>query len=292
MSDEDQADVEALEVDNVEALEPPEIAEKTVAEGVKSAGLPVAHVVVLGLLAGTYIALGGMFANTVSAGAEAMPYGVGQFLSGLVFTVGLALTLVGGAELFTGNTMTLATARIQREVTGGKLLANWGIVYVANLVGSLVIAGLVFLSGQYTMGDGAVGAAALTGAEGRVQLTFVEALASGILANFLVCLAVWLSYSARSTTDKIVALILPIWAFVAAGLEHSVANMFLIPIGIIIKDGASAEFWSMIGSSPSAFADLTWGAFFLDNLLPVTIGNIIGGSILVGVAYWSVYLRS
>jgi formate transporter len=279
--------------EGVDALGPPEIAQKAVTEGVKSANLGIGPLVVLALLAGAFVALGGMFSTTVAAGAEgALPYGVGQFLSGFVFTLGLALVLVGGAELFTGNTMTIVAARAQREVTVGPLLRNWAVVYGANFVGSLAIVGLVFLSGQYTMGDGSVGAAALSTAEMKVQLTFVEAVASGILANFLVCLGVWLSYSARTTTDKIVALILPIWAFVAAGFEHSVANMFLIPMGLVIKDGAPSEFWSMIGATPSGLADLTWGAFLLNNLLPATIGNVIGGGLLVGLAYWSAFLRS
>lgn len=282
-----------VSADGVDALAPPEIASKAVAEGVKSAGLGAGPMIVLGLLAGSFIALGGMFSTTVAAGADGvLPYGVGQFLSGFVFTLGLALVLVGGAELFTGNTMTIVAARAERELTARPLLRNWSIVYTTNFVGSMVIVGLVFLSGQFTLGDGAVGAAALATAQTKVQLTFVEAVASGILANFLVCLGVWLSYSARSTTDKIVAMILPIWAFVAAGFEHSVANMFLVPIGLVIKDGASSGFWADIGSSPAAFADLTWSAFFLNNLLPATLGNIIGGGVMVGVAYWSVYLRS
>lgn len=276
----------------IDAFEPPQIAQKTIQEGAKSAGLDSAAMLVLALLAGAFIALGGLFFTSVLAGTEgALPYGVGQFLAGLVFTVGLALVLVGGAELFTGNTMTLFAARVHRVVTLRQLLRNWGIVYVGNFVGSVVIAGLVFLSGQYTMGDGAVGAAALSTADAKVQLTFVEAVASGILANFLVCLAVWLSYSARTTTDKIMALILPIWAFVAAGLEHSVANMYLIPMGLFIKDGAPGSFWSSIDSSRSGFSELTWGGFLLDNLLPVTIGNVIAGSLMVGAAYWFVYAR-
>lgn len=277
----------------VDALTPPQIAEKSVAEGAKGAELALRPMIVLSLLAGTYIALGGMFANTVSAGADGvLPHGVTQLLSGLVFTTGLALVLVGGAQLFTGNTMTLTTGLAERELTLGGLGRNWSIVYLGNFVGSLVIVGLVFLSGQHMMGDGAVGEAALATSQIKVQLTFVEAVASGILANFLVCLAVWLSYSARTTTDKIVALILPIWAFVAAGFEHSVANMFLVPIGLVIKAGATSEFWSTIGSSPAAFADLTWTAFFVNNLIPATIGNIIGGGLMVGIAYWTAYLRS
>jgi formate transporter len=277
----------------VEALEPPGIAEKAVEEGTKSANLPVAQMLVLALLAGAFIALGGLFATAVAAGgAAALPHGLVQFLSGLVFTVGLALVLVGGSELFTGNTMTLSIALIARKVTSGELLANWGLVYAGNFVGSLVVAALVFLSGQYTGGGGEAGAAALATADAKVQLTFVEALASGILANFLVCMAVWLSYSGRTATDKIVALILPIWAFVAAGLEHSVANMYLVPIGLFIKAGAPDSFWSAIESSPATYADLTWSAFLVNNLVPATIGNVIGGAILVSLAYWFAYLRS
>lgn len=276
---------------DVDALAPPEIAAKAVEEGVKSAQLGRVTMVVLAVLAGAFIAVAGLFSTTVAAG-EGLPYGAVQFLSGLAFTVGLALVLVGGAELFTGNTMTLVVALAQRKLSAGRLLSSWVTVYAGNLVGSLVVAVLVLLSGQYLMGDGAVGAAALSSAEAKVQLSFVEALTSGILANFLVCMAVWLSYSARSTTDKIIAMLLPIWAFVAAGLEHSVANMYLVPIGVLIRDHAPDELWTAIGSDPADLPDLTWGSFFVDNLVPVTIGNVIGGSILVGLAYWTAYLRA
>lgn len=278
---------------DLDAHEPPELATKAVEEGAKSANLALPVVSVLSILAGLFIALGGLFFTTVLAGTEgSLPYGLGQFLAGLVFTVGLVLVLAGGAELFTGNTMSIAVAWYERQVTVGRMLGSWGVVFVGNFVGSLVLVGLVFLSGQYTLGGGEVGAAALTTAEAKVQLSFLEALTSGILANFLVCLAVWLSYSARTTTDKIVALVLPIWAFVAAGLEHSVANMYLVPMGLVIKDGASGDFWASIGAAPSAFADLTWGSFLLNNLLPVTIGNIVGGAVLVGLAYWYAFRRA
>lgn len=275
----------------IDDLAPPEIAQKAVEEGTKSATLPPSSMTVMALLAGAFVALGGLFSTTVASGAGALPYGAVQFLSGLVFTVGLAMVIVGGSELFTGNTMTVSMALTRREVTGRGLLTNWGLVYVGNFLGSLVIAALVFLSGQYTMGDGAVGDAALATAEIKTQLTFVEAIASGILANFLVCMGVWLAYSGRTTGGKIAGLLLPIWAFVAAGLEHSVANMYLVPIGLFIRYGAPTTFWSDIGSNPGAFPDLTWGTFLLNNLLPVTIGNTIAGVIMVGFAYSFIFLR-
>ena len=280
-----------VQQDGGDALDPPEIAQKAVAEGVKSASLSPARMLVMGLLAGAFIAFGGLFATTVAAGTGFLPYGATQFLSGMVFTVGLAMVVVGGSELFTGNTMTVPLAVIQREVTGAKLWANWGIVFVGNFIGSLAVAALVLLSGQYTGGEGAVGAESLATADAKAGLTFVEALASGILANFLVCMAVWLAHSGRSTADKIIGLFLPIWAFVAADLEHSVANMYLVPIGLFIRDAAPDSFWSAIEATPADYPNLTWDAFLLNNLLPATIGNAIAGALLVGLAYWFIFLR-
>ena len=172
-----------------------------------------------------------------------------------------------------------------------QLLRNWGVVYVGNLVGSVLTAGTMFLSKQYTFADGAIGLNILNIANSKTGLGFVQAIMLGIICNALVCLAVWLTFSAGTTTDKILAIIFPITAFVAAGTEHSIANMFFIPIGLMVKNFGGASFFESIGKTALDFPNLTMGNFFLKNLLPVTIGNIIGGAVMVGLAYWFIYLR-
>ncbi|HEY0736088.1 MAG TPA: formate transporter FocA [Herpetosiphonaceae bacterium] len=274
-----------------DALLPPAMAEKAAQIGEKKANANPTITFGLAVLAGAFIALGAIFATTVVAGAgTALPYGVTRLLAGLVFSLGLILVVVGGAELFTGNTL-IVMAWASWKVSLGQLLRNWLIVYTGNFVGALATAGLVFLSAQYTFGHGAIGLAALQTANAKVGLGFVQAIALGILCNGLVCLAVWLSYSARSTTDRILAIVPPISAFVAAGFEHSIANMYFIPIGLLIKQFAPVAFWSTIGQTAADYPQLTWTAFLANNLLPVTIGNIIGGALLVGAVYWFLYLR-
>ena len=227
---------------------------------------------------------------TVSAGAGDLPYGVTRLLAGLVFSLGLIPVIVGGAELFTGNNL-IIMAWAGGKVSTTLLLKNWIIVYLGNFVGALGTAGLMFMTGQYTFGKGAVGVAALTTANNKSGLDFVSAIALGIMCNALVCLAVWLTFSARTTTDRILAIVPPITAFVAAGFEHSIANMYFIPMGLFIKAFAPESFWISIGKTAGDYASLTWGNFFANNLIPVTIGNIIGGAFMVGAVYWFVYLR-
>ena len=179
----------------------------------------------------------------------------------------------------------------ERRVGTLRLLYNWIVVYIGNFIGAIDTAVLVFLGRQYFMAGGTVGVTALNIGLSKVSMTFVQALVLGILCNALVCLAVWLCYSARSTVDKILSIIFPISAFVACGFEHCVANMYFIPYALLIKDYAPALFWTSSGLDPANYANLTWGAFFVKNLIPVTIGNIIGGAIMVGLVYWLVYLR-
>lgn len=275
----------------IDALLPAAMATKAEQVGVKKAHLDGISMFVLAVLAGAFIALGAVFATTVVAGAgDALPYGVTRLLAGLVFSLGLILVIVGGAELFTGNNL-IVMAWANRKVSTALLLRNWVIVYLGNFVGSIGTAALVHFSGQFAFGKGAIGAAALATASGKVELGFLQAIALGILCNTLVCLAVWMTFSARTTTDKVLAIIPPISAFVAAGFEHSVANMYFIPVGLFIKAGAPTSFWASIGTSAVDYPGLTWGGFLFNNLLPVTIGNIIGGAILVGAVYWFVYLR-
>jgi formate/nitrite transporter len=274
----------------LDALLPPDMALRAEKVGVRKAHLPVAATSALGVLAGAFIALGGVFSTTVVAGAADVPYGIRQLLAGLTFSLGLVLVLVGGAELFTGNTM-LVMAWAGRKLRSRSVVANWALVYAANFVGAVATAALVFMSGQFANGNGSVGAAALAIAERKLELGFIQAVALGMLCNALVCLAVWLGFSARSTTDRVVSTIPPVAAFVAAGFEHSVANMYFLPIALFIKAWAPQSFWLAIGKSPADFADLTWARFLAANLAPVTLGNVIGGGVMVAGVYWFVYLR-
>ena len=206
----------------------------------------------LAILAGAFIALGAMFATTVLAGADGVvPFGISRLLSGVVFCLGLILVIVGGAELFTGNTL-MVMAWAAGKVRMIEILRAWLIVYIGNFVGAIGAAVLVFLSGQYLSGRGSVAGVALNIALNKVTLSFDHALFLGILCNVLVCLAVWLAFGARSTTDKILAVLFPVSAFVVAGFEHSVANMYLIPLGLFIKMWAPDALWAQIGSAPPA----------------------------------------
>jgi formate transporter FocA len=258
--------------------------------GAKKAHANGLSLFVLSVLAGAFVALGAVFATTVSAGAAGLPYGLVRLLVGLVFSLGLILVVVSGAELFTGNNL-IVVAWASGKVGTGRLLGNWAIVYLGNFAGAAATAFLVYLSRQFTFGGGAVGAAALTTANTKVGFDFLQAVALGVLCNALVCLAVWMTYSARTTTDRILAVVPPVAAFVAAGFEHSIANMYFVPVALLIKAGAPASFWNAIGKTAADYPDLTWGRFLVNNLLPVTIGNIIGGALMVGVVYWFVYLR-
>jgi len=276
----------------IDAFPPAKMASRMEEVGVTKANLDFWTMFALAILAGAFIGTGGIFLTTVTTGLSVagVPYGFVRLVGGLVFCLGLIAVVVAGAELFTGNNL-IVMAYASGRVTTAQLLRNWAIVYAGNFVGSILTALVMFSTGQYTFASGAIGLNALSIANAKCSLGFVQAIALGIMCNALVCLAVWLCASARSTTDKILAIIFPITAFVAAGFEHSIANMYLIPIGLFIKSWAPAAFWEAIGKTPADFAALTWGAFFLKNLLPVTIGNIIGGAGFVGLAYWFIYLR-
>jgi formate/nitrite transporter len=271
----------------IDALLPDEMATRAEYVGVRKAEAPALTTFTLAIMAGAFIALGAVFATNTAAGSSALPFGVAKLLTGLVFCLGLILVVVGGAELFTGNNL-IVMAWASGKVTGRALMRNWGIVYVGNFVGSFGTAVLVLWSKQYTFGGGAVGETALKIAAGKASLDFFQALALGVLCNALVCLAVWLTFSARSTIDKIAAIIFPITAFVAAGFEHSIANMYFVPFGLLIKSFDPA----FVADKGLDLTNLTWGNFLVNNLLPVTIGNIIGGAVLVAAIYWSVFLRN
>jgi formate transporter len=272
-----------------DALLPAEMAVKAAETGVKKTATDIMRTFLLAVLAGAFIAMGAVFATTVSAGASSLPYGVTRLLAGLTFTLGLILVVVSGSELFTGNSL-IIIAFANRRISMGRLLRNWGIVYLGNFVGSVLTAYLMFLTRQYTFGGGAVGLVALNTGEAKTSLVFVQAMVLGIFCNALVCMAVWMCYSARSTIDKILAIVPPIAAFVAAGFEHSIANMYFIPAALFIKQLGTPAFFEAINKAPSDFTHLTWGNFFIVNLVPVTLGNVIGGAAMVGLMYWFIYL--
>jgi len=289
---------------SIDALVPKDMALKAEGVGVAKAGLGVYRMFALGILAGAFIAMGANYATTVwaglgkivvSAGKEVafttgLPYGLQRLLGGLVFSTGLILVVVGGAELFTGNCL-MPMAWADKKITTGAMLRNWVIVYLGNFVGSVVTAYFVFLGKQHVFGGGAVGLAALNIGIAKTSLGFVQCTFLAIFCNALVCMAVWLCFSARSTTDKILSIIPPISAFVACGFEHCVANMYFIPSAIMIKDFDPAYFATVAANLKDGGAILTWGNFFVNNLIPATIGNIIGGALMVGGMYWFIYLR-
>ena len=227
----------------IDSLLPAEMAGRAEAVGIRKANMDAVTIFVLAVLAGAFIALGAIYATTVWSGGSVLPYGVNRLLGGLVFCVGLILVILGGAELFTGNNM-IVMAWANKKISTGLVLRNWGIVFVGNFVGAFATAVIMLFTRQYTFGKGAVGLTALNIANAKVTLDPVQAFFLGIMCNVLVCLAVWLCFGAHTTTDKIMAIIFPISAFVAAGFEHNVANMYFIPIGLLIKQFAPPAFWT------------------------------------------------
>jgi formate transporter len=286
-----------------DAIMPAAMALRAEESGVRRAATDPLTILLLSILGGAFVAFGAVFATTVTAGTASiaaadggiamsagLPYGISRLLIGLAFCVGLILVIVGGAELFTGNTL-IVMAWAGGKVNTQAVLANWGIAFAGNFIGAIGAAVLMFLTTQYTFGGGAVGLVALNTAQAKAALPFVPALTLGIMCNALVCLAVWMCFGARTTIDRVVTIIPPISAFAASGFEHCVANMYFIPMGLLIKAGAPDSFWSSIGKTPADFAALSWENF-LANLVPVTIGNVIGGSLMVGAVYWFIYLRN
>lgn len=277
------------DVRRVDALLPPEMALACEAAGTAKAGRDEVALIVLGVLAGAFIAFGAMFMTIVATGAGDLPWGVARLLAGTVFSLGLVLVIVGGAELFTGDSL-MIVACASRRITPGLLLRAWSLVYVGNIVGAVGTAALVFLAGQHGFAGGAVGKTALAIASIKAGLPTVQLFFLAVLCNVLVCLAVWMSFGARSVGDKVMVIVPPIAAFVAAGFEHSVANLYFLPYALAVKHWAGPEFWTAIGGSATDYAALDFAAA-AHNIIVATIGNLIGGSLLVGAVYWFVYLR-
>ena len=275
---------------HIDGFIPPEMAKRAESVGVSKANLGLQKMFLLAILAGAFISLGAVFATTVSIGLNPFGFGIKKLLMGFVFSLGLILVVVAGGELFTGNNL-IVMAWANKKISSLKLIKNWTIVYIGNFVGALLTAVLLILSKQYEFADGQMGQAILNIASAKLKYGFIQAISLGILCNALVCLAVWLCFSARTTTDKILSILFPITAFVACGFEHCVANMYFVPVALFLKWDASLSFWQSIGSQASEYSSLNWPAFLSSNLVPVTIGNIIGGSLLVGIIYWVIYIR-
>lgn len=272
-------------------LLPPEMALRAETIGAAKARLDVVSLLTLAVLAGAFIALGAVFMTTTLAeSAGQLPYGISRLLGGAVFALGLILVVIGGAELFTGNNL-MVMAWASRRITTVALARSWAIAYAGNFAGACGAAVLVFLAGHHALGHGAIGETALRIAQAKMTLGFTQAFFLGILCNILVCLAVWLTYSAHTVTCKVLVIVPPVAAFVAAGFEHSIANMYLMASGLLIKWFANPPFWQLIGASPEQFDTITLGGA-IHNLVPVTLGNMVGGGGFVAAVYWFAYLRN
>lgn len=274
---------------HLDLLLPLEMAQKAEDVGVSKAKMSFSKTIMLAILAGVFIACGAIFSTVATAG-NGLPYGVSRVLGGLVFSLGLIMTILGGAELFTGNNL-IVMAWANKRISTFLVLRNWLLVFVGNWIGASFIVILILFSGHFMAGNGAVGLNIMNIAKAKCELHFWNAMALGVLCNILVCLAVWLSYSATDVTSKILSILFPISAFVAAGFEHSIANMYLIPLGLILKNYSDPVFWDTIQSKPTHYESITVYNYLVGNLLPVTIGNLIGGALLVGMVYWFVFLR-
>jgi formate/nitrite transporter len=271
---------------SVDSYAPAEIAALIETKGVAKAVAPALSTFVLGVLAGAFIGLGAVFSTTVSAGSE-LGYGPTKWLAGVAFSLGLILVVVAGAELFTGNNL-IVMSWVSRRISLRQLLRNWVIVYAGNLVGAVSIAAMAYLSGWWRQGDLGIGAAALSTAAAKTGLSFTEVFFRGVLANALVCLAVWLATSGRTVVDKVFAIVFPVGAFVAAGFEHSIANMEFLPLGMLLRGHADVVSAAGLRARDLATLD-AWGV--VRNIASATAGNIVGGAVLVGFVYWFVYLR-
>ena len=271
-----------------ESRDPQAVAEVvTKAAGVKKARASILNIVILGILAGAYIGFGAALATLVGHdAAKTLGVGVSQVLMGSVFSVGLILVVIAGAELFTGNNL-MVTSVLDKQYGPAHLLGRWTAVYIANFIGAILLAFIMYESGLWKMASNAVGTKAIMIASTKVNLSFGEAFFRGVGCNWLVCLAVWMAYSAKDIAGKVLVIFFPIMAFVALGYEHCVANMYFIPMGLFLKGTVAAE-----GITGVGLGSLTWGGFLARNLIPVTLGNVIGGAIFVGSVYWWVYIRT
>lgn len=267
---------------------PKEILTQTITVGIKKATTPALKLFILGILAGAFIGFAAEGSNMAAFNLFASPetYGLGKFVAGLIFPVGLMLVLVAGGELFTGNNLMLV-AVLDKKISVLSMLKNWFFVYTGNFIGSIIIAFFIVYSGQLNSSHALLGGITIKIAFGKATLRFFPALLLGIMCNWLVALAVWMSYGAKDMTGKLLATFFPIWLFITSGFEHSIANMYYVPAGILAK---TVQKYALASSlSTENLLQLNWGNFLINNLIPVTLGNIIGGAIFVGALYWVCY---
>ncbi|MEJ2110297.1 MAG: formate/nitrite transporter family protein [Acidobacteriota bacterium] len=267
-----------------DAYLPREMAQRVNEVGVTKAKMDFGSMLYLAILAGSFIGLGAHFTTLASAG-NGLPFSLNQLLSGLVFSLGLILVIVAGAELFTGNNL-IVMAWVSRKIRFRDVQRNWAIVFLGNTVGALITVLLIYFSGVWKLGGGSVGLRAIQIAAVKTDITWLECFVRGIMCNAMVCLAVWLCFSCRTTVDKIMSIIFPITAFVAMGFEHSVANLYFIPMGMLLS-GLESD---LVVTLTSQIQTLNFTGF-MNNLVPVTLGNIVGGTLMVGMVYWFIYLR-
>lgn len=265
---------------------------KNIAEnvGTNKSSLSLIKLIILGIFGGAFIAFGGMISTIIlSDSMKYVGYGIGKLLSGVTFSLGLVLVVIGGAELFTGNNLIIMSL-LDKKISLPKLLRNWIVVYFCNFIGALLMVFLYYFSGLWKANDFSLGTTIVSIANSKVNINFVEAICRGILCNWLVCLGIWLSFASKDVTGKILAIMLPITAFVALGFEHCVANMYLIPIGIFLSKNQNVI--NSLGLSLNRLSNLNIYGLFIKNLIPVTVGNIIGGAFFVGFLYWFVYKKT
>lgn len=241
------------------------------------------------IIAGVFISIAFVFYITVTTGTATVAFGLAKLVGGICFSLGLMLVVCCGSDLFTSTVLTILP-KMTHKISWTKMIRNWIFVYIGNFIGAILFVTIIWFSGQYMVANGLWGLNVLQTADHKLHHTFIEAVCLGLLANLMVCLAAWMSYAGRSLLDKMLIMVLPVAMFVASGFEHSIANMFMIPMGIVIKNFASPEFWTAVGVSADTFNSLTIEHFVLNNLIPVTIGNILGG-LAVALPYWALYLR-
>lgn len=259
------------------SLSPEKIVERTASLGQKKTDKPFMAILFSGLLGGAYIAFAGAVSQMVTCGSGA-PQGASQFFAGAVFVSGLVYVMIAGADLFTGNVMTGILATLDKRITVRAYLGNLLIVYVANFVGALIVVGIIYYGNVWKFADAALGAKIVSVAERKCTLEFLEAFVRGVGCNWLVCLGVWMAIATGDVSGKILACFFPVMTFVALGLEHCVANMYFIPLGLFLKD--------LTGVATHA---LSWKAFLVGNAIPVTLGNMVGGGLFVGTLYFWIY---
>ncbi|CAK7193443.1 putative formate transporter 1 [Commensalibacter sp. Nvir] len=279
-----------LQTISLDAFDPYEMAGKAEKMMVAKVQKPFSKVFLSSTYGGFFIGLAFIFFTLVTTGSSTMPYGMAKLIGGLCFSMGLMLVVVCGADLFTSTTLTFI-AKESNKITWLQLFRNWSFVYFGNFVGALFLVFLIYISGHPWDADGQIALNYMNIVDHKLHHTFIEAIGLGIMCNVMVSLGVWLCFSCRTSADKVLVLLLPIAMFVACGFEHCVANMYEIPMGILIKSTTPSGFWVSHGINITKYADLTWSNFFLHNLIPVTIGNIIGGALLIGWGNWLLFLR-